>query len=132
MSRYSSRGSENLPLIHNHGAERPCSLRRLARFRGIRRIPPASRKEPTANRQTGLRTQGRIITWHGLRRADGRYAIESATLRRASGSLFMTNREEFANALVAQIPSLRRYAIALAGNAALADDLVQDSIEKAL
>ena len=35
-------------------------------------------------------------------------------------------------ALVAQLPQLRRYAIALAGNAALADDLVQDSIEKAL
>ena len=35
-------------------------------------------------------------------------------------------------ALVAQLPGLRRYAMALAGNAALADDLVQDSIEKAL
>jgi len=44
----------------------------------------------------------------------------------------MTSHEEFTDALVAQIPGLRRYAIALAGNAALADDLVQDSIEKAL
>ena len=44
----------------------------------------------------------------------------------------MTSREEFTDALVAQIPGLRRYAVALAGNAALADDLVQDSIEKAL
>jgi RNA polymerase sigma-70 factor, ECF subfamily len=44
----------------------------------------------------------------------------------------MTSREEFVNALVAQLPSLRRYAVALAGNAALADDLVQDSIERAL
>jgi RNA polymerase sigma-70 factor (ECF subfamily) len=33
---------------------------------------------------------------------------------------------------VAQLPGLRRYARALAGNAALADDLVQDSIERAL
>jgi RNA polymerase sigma-70 factor, ECF subfamily len=38
----------------------------------------------------------------------------------------------FVNALVAQLPQLRRYAIALAGNAAFADDLVQDTIEKAL
>ena len=38
----------------------------------------------------------------------------------------------FADALVAQLPGLRRYAMALAGNAALADDLVQDCIERAL
>jgi RNA polymerase sigma-70 factor (ECF subfamily) len=38
----------------------------------------------------------------------------------------------FADALVAQLPGLRRYAIALVGNAALADDLVQDCIERAL
>ena len=38
----------------------------------------------------------------------------------------------FADALVAQLPALRRYAVALVGNAALADDLVQDCIEKAL
>jgi RNA polymerase sigma-70 factor (ECF subfamily) len=38
----------------------------------------------------------------------------------------------FADALVAQLPGLRRYALALAGNAALADDLVQDCIERAL
>jgi RNA polymerase sigma-70 factor (ECF subfamily) len=44
----------------------------------------------------------------------------------------MTTHEEFVNALVAQLPGLRRYAVALAGNAALADDLVQDSIERAL
>jgi RNA polymerase sigma-70 factor, ECF subfamily len=44
----------------------------------------------------------------------------------------MTAQEEFVTALVAQLPGLRRYAIALAGNAALADDLVQDSIERAL
>jgi RNA polymerase sigma-70 factor, ECF subfamily len=44
----------------------------------------------------------------------------------------MTTHEEFVNALVAQLPSLRRYAIALVGNLALADDLVQDSIERAI
>jgi len=44
----------------------------------------------------------------------------------------MSRHEDFVKALVAQIPGLRRYAVALAGNAALADDLVQDSIEKAL
>ncbi len=38
----------------------------------------------------------------------------------------------FADALVTQLPALRRYAMALAGNAALADDLVQDCIERAL
>ena len=44
----------------------------------------------------------------------------------------MPRHEDFANALVAQLPALRRYAVALTGNGALADDLVQDSIEKAL
>lgn len=44
----------------------------------------------------------------------------------------MISREEFVDALVAQLPGLRRYAVALVGNAALADDLVQDSIERAL
>jgi RNA polymerase sigma-70 factor, ECF subfamily len=46
--------------------------------------------------------------------------------------LDMTDREEFVSALVAQLPGLRRYAVALAGDATAADDLVQDSIEKAL
>jgi RNA polymerase sigma-70 factor (ECF subfamily) len=38
----------------------------------------------------------------------------------------------FGNALIAHLPALRRYARALTGNAALADDLVQDGIERAL
>jgi RNA polymerase sigma-70 factor (ECF subfamily) len=38
----------------------------------------------------------------------------------------------FADALVAELPRLRRFAVALCGNAALADDLVQDGIERAL
>jgi RNA polymerase sigma-70 factor, ECF subfamily len=44
----------------------------------------------------------------------------------------MSSHEDFVKALVAQLPGLRRYAMVLAGNAAMADDLVQDSIEKAL
>jgi RNA polymerase sigma-70 factor (ECF subfamily) len=34
--------------------------------------------------------------------------------------------------LIAHLPALRRYAMALCGNASLADDLVQDGIERAL
>src|SRR4051812_16489444 len=48
--------------------------------------------------------------------------------RRPSSAVSAT----FADALVAQLPGLRRYAVALTGNAALADDLVQDCIERAL
>jgi len=40
--------------------------------------------------------------------------------------------DPFATALTAQLPGLRRYATALVGNAATADDLVQDCIERAL
>ena len=40
--------------------------------------------------------------------------------------------DSFSAALIAQLPGLRRYAIALAGNASAADDLVQDCIERAL
>jgi RNA polymerase sigma-70 factor (ECF subfamily) len=43
-----------------------------------------------------------------------------------------SSREWFGKALIAQLPALRRYARALSGNAALADDLVQDCIERAL
>ena len=44
----------------------------------------------------------------------------------------MRKSDEFGSALIAHLPSLRRYAVALTGSAALADDLVQDSIERAL
>jgi RNA polymerase sigma-70 factor (ECF subfamily) len=40
--------------------------------------------------------------------------------------------QAFAAQLIANLPALRRYAMALCGNAALADDLVQDGIERAL
>jgi len=38
----------------------------------------------------------------------------------------------FASRLIAQLPSLRRYATAICGDRAFADDLVQDGIERAL
>jgi len=40
--------------------------------------------------------------------------------------------QAFAAQLIAHLPGVRRYAMALCGNAALADDLVQDGIERAL
>jgi RNA polymerase sigma-70 factor (ECF subfamily) len=40
--------------------------------------------------------------------------------------------DQFNAALLAELPRLRRYAIALVGDLALADDLVQDSAERAL
>lgn len=44
----------------------------------------------------------------------------------------VTRPQQFVNALVTHLPGLRRYAVGLAGNFALADDLVQDCIERAL
>jgi RNA polymerase sigma-70 factor (ECF subfamily) len=41
-------------------------------------------------------------------------------------------RQQFGEALIGQLPGLRRYARALIGNFAQADDLVQDCIERAL
>jgi len=41
-------------------------------------------------------------------------------------------RKQFGKDLIAQLPSLRRYARALVGNPSHADDLVQDCIERAL
>ena len=43
-----------------------------------------------------------------------------------------SRQEWFGKALIAQLPALRRYARALTGNASLADDLVQDCVERAL
>jgi RNA polymerase sigma-70 factor, ECF subfamily len=43
-----------------------------------------------------------------------------------------SRQDDFARALTAQLPALRRYATVLVGNAAAADDLVQDCIERAL
>jgi RNA polymerase sigma-70 factor (ECF subfamily) len=39
---------------------------------------------------------------------------------------------DFAEQMIAALPALRRYAMALAGQKSLADDLVQDAIERAL
>src|ERR1700749_92843 len=46
--------------------------------------------------------------------------------------LGVTGSQWFAESLVAHLPALRRYAVSLIGNSALADDLVQDCIERAL
>jgi len=43
----------------------------------------------------------------------------------------VTGNQPFAEALLAHLPALRRYAVSLVGNAAFADDLVQDCIERA-
>jgi RNA polymerase sigma-70 factor (ECF subfamily) len=40
--------------------------------------------------------------------------------------------QTFATQLIARLPALRQYAMALCGNRELADDLVQDAIERAL
>lgn len=41
-------------------------------------------------------------------------------------------RTQFGDALIAQLPALRRYAAALSGSVVLGDDLVQDCLERAL
>ena len=51
---------------------------------------------------------------------------------RCGGVLKTEARKQFADGLIAHLPALRRYAMALVGNAAGADDLVQDCIERAL
>ncbi|HEX3651630.1 MAG TPA: RNA polymerase sigma factor [Rhizomicrobium sp.] len=49
------------------------------------------------------------------------------------GAVLKTDAQrEFAGALIAQLPTLRRYAVALSGSVANGDDLVQDCIERAL
>src|SRR5215472_2588874 len=46
--------------------------------------------------------------------------------------LGVTGSQWFSEALVVHLPALRRYAISLIGDSALADDLVQDCVERAL
>ena len=48
------------------------------------------------------------------------------------GPLRTVVRPEFQNALIAQLPALRRYAAALSGSMGAGDDLVQDCLERAL
>jgi RNA polymerase sigma-70 factor (ECF subfamily) len=43
-----------------------------------------------------------------------------------------TGGGDFADALIAQLPALRRYAAALSGSMSIGDDLVQDCLERAL
>jgi RNA polymerase sigma factor (sigma-70 family) len=57
----------------------------------------------------------------------------SQSSRPVSGSgLEDVSGDGFGAALLAQLPRLRRYAIALVGDRTAADDLVQDSVERAL
>jgi RNA polymerase sigma factor (sigma-70 family) len=68
---------------------------------------------------------GAAVRW-GVRAA-GRFEVGH------EASIVAGERTEgLTRALLAQLPGLRRYAAALAGNAADADDLVQDCIERAL
>ncbi|MEI9932556.1 MAG: RNA polymerase sigma factor [Rhizomicrobium sp.] len=48
------------------------------------------------------------------------------------GSAKIVTNTQFGGDLIAQLPALRRYAVALVGNPAFADDLVQDCVERAL
>ena len=58
-----------------------------------------------------------------------RYGITAATNPKG---VALDGRRKFGEALIGQLPALRRYARALVGNATHADDLVQDCIERAL
>src|SRR5258708_17139709 len=50
-----------------------------------------------------------------------------------SGAMLTGNHQDlFSTALIAYLPRLRRYATALAGSVSVADDLVQDCVERAL
>jgi RNA polymerase sigma factor (sigma-70 family) len=53
-------------------------------------------------------------------------AVLGATDHRSEGI------DDFSTALLAHLPRLRRYAIALVGDRSMADDLVQDAVERAL
>jgi RNA polymerase sigma-70 factor, ECF subfamily len=55
-------------------------------------------------------------------------AADAAGERSSAG----TKSGAFRGALLAELPRLRRYALALIGEAALADDLLQDTVERAL
>jgi RNA polymerase sigma-70 factor, ECF subfamily len=64
------------------------------------------------------------LHWTALVACNDEPALPSATT--------VIRSSAFADALVAQLPGLRRYAVALVSNATLADDLVQAGIERAL
>jgi RNA polymerase sigma-70 factor (ECF subfamily) len=67
--------------------------------------------EPAASRKTGAQESGSA----------------------ASGAKVTRGRQDsFTAALISYLPRLRSYAIALAGNVSVADDLVQDCVERAL
>jgi len=53
-------------------------------------------------------------------------------VRKQSGTSAVSARDSFSADLLGALPRLRRYAIALVGDRTLADDLVQDCVERAL
>jgi RNA polymerase sigma-70 factor, ECF subfamily len=59
-------------------------------------------------------------------------ALRLRPLDRTASAMSARPPPAFGQALIASLPALRRYATALSGQAALADDLVQDCIERAL
>src|SRR5689334_19494640 len=91
-------------------AERPCSL--PDRYDTLRPLPSDVPKIPS-----------QASAPSNLLRLPVRPRTQPSTVHAMADS--------FSAALIAQLPGLRRYAIALAGNASAADDLVQDCIERA-
>jgi RNA polymerase sigma-70 factor (ECF subfamily) len=66
-------------------------------------------------------------------RTGQRYGASPKRCDDGSGDLSSARgSQQFADALLAHLPTLRRYAVSLAGNVVLADDLVQDCVERAL
>lgn len=58
--------------------------------------------------------------------------LDRAGSNRSSARFARQAEDDSSAALVAQLPRLRRYAIALVGDVALAEDLLQDCVERAL
>lgn len=69
-------------------------------------------------------------SWHAA--TAQRRAPAKSLGQRSVASVTADDNDPFAAALISQLPALRRYATVLAGNAADADDLVHDCIERAL
>jgi RNA polymerase sigma-70 factor (ECF subfamily) len=71
------------------------------------------------------------LEWRKTCRATRR-SRDRSFLAHCGAVLKTSAQKEFAGELIAQLPALRRYAVALSGSVANGDDLVQDCIERAL
>lgn len=67
-----------------------------------------------------------------MRRRNGRCRTGGVFAAAARGRVSVGPVDPFALALAAQLPALRRYAMALVRDSTMADDLVQDCVERAL